>query len=561
MGGGRGALAPSAPPSYAYGYVHACVMLIQYVLYNNGCNFCYTGTGFLPSQVVSPPLPVPSSLVNLVPSHYSSLPSSLVTAYTSSHGQILPRPLVPPPPCLQAFGPVGSSLRGLAEAPMGSQRPQSSTAPALHPDPLTFTPPLPISSICPPQAVPIGIPGLISGNTIPLLPMHMHGPRPPGPPPGIAYSFPGISSWTDDPACQKPYFPITVFNRTSSNPLTTCPPPPLALSSSLNPTPQWGPRTMPQHCPPVISMGYEQLLSAAQTSTQHSRSQQQRSRVTPNRAPAEGMRRYSASNTTSGEESETISISTPPRVESPDLHEDNGACKSGKVAAEVTPQSITLRGSEDETFEGSLDYSRVKRTRRDFRNSSSDSDSGGSCSSGQGGRRRNKLRRTVVSASCSTSSKSNNKKYQSKRSGNYEIEGRCNPLLQVVGEAETMDSEKAFVVRVTSNCHISTGVGVEADHEPSNDKETVPVCPTSDTRHEEEEEEHVEEGVMIPEPYLLNRGHGDKDRMHCPSGWLDDIVERSIANFKSKFPELNFSTDGKSSPPKITQNALCSVVL
>lgn len=393
---------------------------------------------------------------------------------------------------------MGGSLGNLSEIPSSSQQPPSFSpiVPGVTSKPYIFNPHLPISFR--PQAVPIGMPGFIGANSVPQLSLVGGGAHTPGP--GVIFA--GVKSWTDNPASQKPYFPVKVFSCS----------PPSAVGGS--------PLAKPQ-CPPLSP-------SPSPASHHVHLSPQSRSPVLPHSEQAESghiahHKIKTGTSESSSSEEEEITSPPPSHIEVVDSFEENAPHK-------IPPPLAVLPRSEEELFDERLDYGGENRMRKGFRSSSSsDSDSGGSCSSGPERKKRNKLRKRTAVTPRGSKSKSNGGKFRSKKCVGYRLNGRHSPQLHVAGGGELAGGGESIVLSLMSNYHVSMG------EEPG--VQTLPACPSLDKVRSAGPEGTLE-GVSREKRDQVGGGG-------C--GWLDDIIEKSVMSFESKFPELKFSPHGPGS--------------
>ena len=247
---------------------------------------------------------------------------------------------------------------------------------------------------------------------------------------------------------------------------------------------------------------------------------------------------------------------------------ETAALQSGKLSNESKQKTTKKKELPLNDLE-IIDCGREKRARgREYHNSSSDSDSGGSCSSGQDGRSRRRCEatrrsmcRVVTSRSCKTggsgkTSKSSKKQATSERK-------RSVPLLQLVEPEGPLggggSNGRSFVMSLTSNCHISgtrsSDVQLECGSRNGNGTlYMLPACPAL-WRSQQDDDSHHKEGISKRK--CLDTTTSSHEKVGVSSKWMDDIIEKSVDNFKRKFSELNSDfSDGGS----ITQNSMCSCV-
>lgn len=237
--------------------------------------------------------------------------------------------------------------------------------------------------------------------------------------------------------------------------------------------------------------------------------------------------------------------STPPSEDEAELPK-NDAQIQRKVAKTLT-QNKRLPGNDEDPSEASdLDYDREKRLRRrGFRSSSSssESDSSSSCFSGQSGGRRKEIKKSTSTTSRSNRSKSTGKNSQSKQCCvSYKVDKSSVPLDLLHADKEEV------VVSLMSNYHVSTRLESKARHRPR--------------RKERNHQSLTSRGGS--QPYILSWERGGNEKEDCVGGdpsWMDDIIERSVTNFKRKFPKTNPGFSDGQNNPSITQNTMCSVVL
>lgn len=461
--------------------------------------------------------------------------------------------MVPPPP-----PPIAPPLVRLQPSnSMANTYPNHPPCPALY---APCLPPLQPISVLRPS--PAGIPGLVSHAQIPP---HLGAM---GPSAGV---FASMNSWTDNPANQRPYFPVTVFSQPPTSKLSTtntaiippCPPlssqhaPYLTTPAPRSPTPPSHETTSEET---ITTQEHSHRLkpllssSTAPNNPHTIRLPERRSSSSPPPPPSRKSSRignrsdsYTISDSYSYSEDKAFS-STPKHLNK----KRSRKSPVGRIRRKASPSN------DDDTADEPLDYSGKKRTKRgDFYSSSSDSDSGGSCFSDQGptqgSTQKNRKRRE--------DSRSNGSKGNDSKSGG-KSGGKSVPMLFPVGEGclestgsllqteatasvrrldleEPMTRKKHgplteesshvvgessmgrnFVVSLTSNYDISTGVEGTAYRE---DVSSTPASrpPPLDSRPDREQNKT-----------------GWEKRDNC-SNWMDEIVERTVHTFTNKVLKLS----------------------
>lgn len=510
--------------------------------------------------MVPPPLP-PSlvSIPGLQPAHNSFLSHTPCPALIA--------PYLPP------LQPVDSSaLRRLAAGVSNmSHGPPFLSPDRPPPEPCVFTPAhLPISLLCPP---PPGISGLVGHAQIPQM-STLGGV---GPSAGV---FASLNSWTNNPANQRPYFPVTVFSHPPTSTAATPPCPPLSSSAvALSASSQHPPHPLSSQLSAPTSVeataqksGHCSSPSSLSTAITHhdarflptpsSRQQRPPSPPAPSHATTGNSRmssRGTARKHAHSVDGNAFSLTSSPlhRHQEPLNNNGSHSTPGGVVAGRARRE--TSSSNEDKTDDEDVAYSQEKRVRREFCGSSSDSDSGGSCFSDQGLMREATRIRPSRRSGRKAAPRSNSSKRGSGKSGRKQctdgkMSGRSVPLLCSVdkgcSECVGSSSKEAvrrcgpsgkgpsdavresstgqnLVVSLTSHYHVSTDV------ETGRCEERVPLStrpppldsrPTTTTARDEA-------------PNKSAWGKND-----ASSTWMDEIVERSVNNFRNKFMELSATT-------------------
>ncbi len=302
-------------------------------------------------------------------------------------------------------------------------------------------------------------------------------------------------------ASQDPVFPVTVFkerlSRTGAFPSDSSPYNTsllLPVPSSLSP-------------PPLLPSSQKQLPQTIQVLTNRESERSTDYERTP---------------------SDSDSVREPLLIV--DVEDDDDTTLLPPVFTDTNDSSSSLERKEEETSmeDVTLDYDQgEKKTKRGFRSSSTDSESEGNCSPGLGGRRRplTGRRNNITPTSCTSSSNHRNsgKKTRNKKAGMHcrVVNRSIPPLLKVKDpEVQRPDLGEEDVKIILKNCQISRTFESKL--------QLLPPCPKLFN-------------------HINREGGGDGDGVRAQGKakfcWVDegddDIVERSVKNFKRKFSDFN----------------------